>query len=181
MINGIIDLLNCNSETSRKSEKALLILTDLFEMYNYVGERPTKQEADKLAYETERILSYINMASDYVFEIKKDLKQATENLDVLFDKAKHEKATPVKVKQIKEVKETDKDFMHYVYMRIEKALVENEEYKELQTKCVNADKNKDSNEYEDLTMQMAATEQELCYIQGYHDGMKLALSLQERN
>lgn len=88
MIEDIIELDNCNSETLRKSEKALLVLCDLFDRYSYPGEHPTKQEADKLSHETERILEYINIASDYVSEIKNDLKKIGADLDVLFDKVK---------------------------------------------------------------------------------------------
>jgi hypothetical protein len=70
----------------------------------------------------------------------------------------------------------DKDFLQYTYMRIDKALMENEEYKNLQSKCANASRKEKPKEYEELSGQMAAMEQELCYMQGFKDAMSLMLS-----
>lgn len=72
----------------------------------------------------------------------------------------------------------DKDFMQYVYARIEKALMENVEYKKLQSECFDAghDVILRNNEYEDLITKMSCMEQELCYIQGFNDAMKLIIN-----
>lgn len=65
----------------------------------------------------------------------------------------------------------DKDFMQYVYARIEQALTENSEYKKLQKKC--AELSYEDKEYEDAFSWLDAKAQELCYIQGFKDAMAL--------
>ena len=55
----------------------------------------------------------------------------------------------------------DKDFMQYVYARIEKALTDNREYIELEG-------NKDAEPEE-----VQAKAEVLCYIQGYKDALSL--------
>ena len=75
----------------------------------------------------------------------------------------------------------DKDFMQYVYARIDKALLENEEYEKLRDDMAVASKDKESREYDGLSTQIAAKEQELCYIQGFNDAMQLIMKGAERN
>lgn len=58
----------------------------------------------------------------------------------------------------------DKDFMQYVYARIEKALTENKEYMELES-------NKEAEPEE-----IQARAEELCYIQGFNDAIKMILN-----
>lgn len=70
----------------------------------------------------------------------------------------------------------DKDFMQYVYSRIEKTLTGNAKYMELQSACVKAAKN-DAKLHEELTSELEALEQELCYIQGYKDAMRMVLDI----
>jgi|GEM_PF-1724335 len=72
----------------------------------------------------------------------------------------------------------DNDFMQYVYARIEKALTENVEYVELQSKCAEAgsDIMLQNKEYEDITCQMEARAEELCYMQGYNDAIRMILN-----
>jgi predicted component of viral defense system (DUF524 family) len=71
----------------------------------------------------------------------------------------------------------DKDFIQYVYARIEKALIGNAEYKELQSKCVEASKGNDINLYENLSVEIEAKAEELCYMQGYKDGLRLVSTI----
>lgn len=67
----------------------------------------------------------------------------------------------------------NKDFMEYVYARTEKALTENEEYKNLLIKCVEAQKNKDTELAREISDQMGAKAEELCYIKGFNDAIAL--------
>lgn len=71
----------------------------------------------------------------------------------------------------------DKDFMQYVYARIEKALTENTEYMELQSKCVEAMKNHEDKLANDISDQMESLSEELCFLQGYNDAMRMILNL----
>lgn len=66
--------------------------------------------------------------------------------------------------------------MQYVYVRIEKALVENAEYKELQSKCVDAQMDNNHALYEDLSVQIECKAEELCYMKGFNDAMQMMLS-----
>jgi hypothetical protein len=72
----------------------------------------------------------------------------------------------------------DKDFIQYVYARIEKALTENAEYMKLQDKLAKAghDIMLQNREYEDLTCQKEGMSQELCYMQGFNDAMRMILN-----
>jgi len=94
MIKQIIDLCNDNSDTNQSADKGLIILGDLLEDYMYAGEEPTKKEADRLSCEAVRILTFIRIAFDYVYDTKKDLKKACEDLDNLLDMAKAQKEAP---------------------------------------------------------------------------------------
>lgn len=71
----------------------------------------------------------------------------------------------------------DKEFMKYVYARIEKALGENAEYMKLQSDLVKAHECKDYNSYIEISDEMEAKTTEACYIQGYKDAMRLLLNL----
>lgn len=73
----------------------------------------------------------------------------------------------------------DKDFMQYVYARIEKALTENAEYVKLQSKCAEAghDIMLHNKEYEDLSSQLESKAEETSYMQGFKDGMRMILNL----
>lgn len=70
----------------------------------------------------------------------------------------------------------DKDFMQYVYARIEKALTENVEYTELLNKCAEAQQDKNQALYSDLSDQMEAKAEELCYMKGFNDAMQMMLN-----
>lgn len=65
----------------------------------------------------------------------------------------------------------NKDFMEYVFKRIEHALMESEEYRELQSK--HAQVGCKDNEYEDLSCELEVKAQELCYIKGFKDALSL--------
>lgn len=67
----------------------------------------------------------------------------------------------------------NKDFIGYVYARTEEALTENEEYKDLLSKCVEAQKNKDVELAGKISDQMEAKAEELCYIKGFNDAIAL--------
>lgn len=73
----------------------------------------------------------------------------------------------------------DKDFMQYVYARIEKALSENAEYMEIARKCgeVGNDIMRQNKEFEALVCQDECKAQEICYLQGYNDAMRMILNL----
>lgn len=67
----------------------------------------------------------------------------------------------------------DKDFMQYVYARIEKVLSESEKYSELQKKCIDAYKNNDLKLYSELNTESDSISEELCYLQGFRDAINL--------
>lgn len=71
----------------------------------------------------------------------------------------------------------DKDFMQYVYARCEKALSENDEYMELQSKCVEAMKNHEDELANDISDQMESMAEKLCYLQGCNDAIKMIINL----
>lgn len=66
----------------------------------------------------------------------------------------------------------DEDFKQYVYAPIEKVLTGNEDYKKLMRESETHKSNADL--YDELLDQMAAMEQELCYIQGFNNVMSLS-------
>lgn len=65
------------------------------------------------------------------------------------------------------------DFMQYVYARIEKALIENEEYMKLQRECAEAKKNKLDELANDISDEMETKAEELCYIKGFNDAIEM--------
>lgn len=71
----------------------------------------------------------------------------------------------------------NKDFMQYVYVRCDKALMESEEYVELQNKCLEAVKDNNDKLANDISDHMEAKAEELCYLQGFNDAMQLMLGL----
>ncbi len=184
MIKEIINLDTCNADTLSKSEMAFLILSDLSTTYSFMGEHPTKKEADKLAYEAKRILGYINIACEYVSNVKQDLKQASVNIDNLLDMAKVDNLSMNRSFKVAEPKassfnltteeftRTNDDFMQYVYERVEKALKENGEYMELQYKYVEAQNNNNNELANEIKNTMEARAEELCYIRGFNDAMQ---------
>ena len=155
----IIKLSESSMETMLKADKALLVLCDLLDRYNYVGEHPTKQEANRLSIETERIISYIDIAIDYVHEIKNGMKGIADDIEVLFEELR----TNDTVKS-----DVNGDFMQYVYARTAKALQENEEYMSMEHN--NADPNA-----------LQAKAEELCYMQGFNDAMQLVTKGADHN
>jgi hypothetical protein len=68
------------------------------------------------------------------------------------------------------------DFTNFIYARVEKALMENEEYKKIQSKCANAITNKDYEQYENLSPELEAKAQELSYMQGFNDAMQIIMN-----
>lgn len=173
MIKKINDLSNTTSEALQKSVKALAILCDLIDTYNYMGQHPTKKEADKLSYDAVKILRYMDIASDYVFEIKKDLMQTQEELEILIDEAKANKTVSIEADQ-QAVNPVNKDFMQRVYSRIEKALTGSPEFMQMQSKCAEViSSNTALKEYDNLTSEIDAKREELCYMQGFNDALQL--------
>ena len=73
----------------------------------------------------------------------------------------------------------NEDFMQYVYARTEKALTDNAEYMELQSKCAEAghDIMLQNKEYESLSCKCECKAEELCYLQGYNDAMRMILNI----
>lgn len=71
------------------------------------------------------------------------------------------------------IKGVNSDFMKNVYERIEKALTENEEYMNLQRECVQAKKDKLDELADDISDQMEAKSEELCYLQGFNDAIAM--------
>lgn len=68
----------------------------------------------------------------------------------------------------------DNDFMKYVYAWIEKALLDNTEYRELQDKCADTSGNDNMEEYERLSCEIESKAEELSYIQGFKDAMAMS-------
>lgn len=87
-INGIIDLDSRNNELIECAKNAKLVLGDLYQNYIWAGEYPTAEEAKRLSYDTERIITYISIANDYVCRIKEGLEKSTLDLDSLLDKVR---------------------------------------------------------------------------------------------
>lgn len=73
----------------------------------------------------------------------------------------------------------NKDFMQYVYTRIEKALSENAEYMELQSKNVEAMLNHEDKLANNIADEMEAKAEELCYMKGFNDALQLMLNSKE--
>lgn len=63
----------------------------------------------------------------------------------------------------------DKDFMQYVYARIEKALTSDTEYMKIQSDCASAISSKDYASYIEIQDELQAKAEELSYIQGFED------------
>lgn len=103
MVKDIIDLECRNNDMMICATNAKLVLGDLFQDYNWVGERPTKEEADKLSIDAERIVTYIMIANDYVCQIKKGLQQTTIDIASLFDKAKKSESKEVIEKSLSQI------------------------------------------------------------------------------
>jgi len=77
-----------------------------------------------------------------------------------------------------------RDFKEYIYSRCESVLMGSTEYMELQGKCANACKDKNSDSYWDLSSQVQGEAERLCYIRGFNDAMlmkKEVLNFQERD
>lgn len=70
----------------------------------------------------------------------------------------------------------NKDFMQYVYARTDKALIGNTEYMELQSKCAKAIERKDYDSYSEISDELQAKAEEICYIQGYRDAMAILVN-----
>jgi hypothetical protein len=94
MLKEIIDVVDSISETERKAGKALTVLGDLLEDYDFMGEYPTKEEARKYSYEARRIYQFINISFDYVFDVKKELNKAYKSLNNVQDQVKEVNAAP---------------------------------------------------------------------------------------
>lgn len=69
----------------------------------------------------------------------------------------------------------NEEFMQYVDARIEKILRESKEYMGLQSNCVEA-LEKNNKLAWDISNEMEAMSQQLCYIQGYYDAIQLMTS-----
>lgn len=67
----------------------------------------------------------------------------------------------------------DKDFMQYVYRRCERAVLKDEEYKRLQGECIKISGKENFKEYEELSCQMETRAEELCYLQGFNDAIRV--------
>lgn len=65
----------------------------------------------------------------------------------------------------------DKDFMQFVYSRIEKALTEDPKYMNLQSKLYEL--GHENTEYENTSLELDVRAQELCYIRGFKDALNL--------
>lgn len=65
-------------------------------------------------------------------------------------------------------------FMEYVSARCEKALLENPEYMEMEHGLIPAKNNIKA--FSELSCNVQARAEELCYIQGYNDAIRLMLS-----
>ncbi len=71
----------------------------------------------------------------------------------------------------------NKDFMQYVYARTEKALVQNSKYMKLQSKYCEAKKSNNDKLASDISDQMEAMAEELCYLQGFNDALRLVINI----
>lgn len=71
----------------------------------------------------------------------------------------------------------DEDFMEYVYRRCDVSLVEDEQYRSLQSEQIEAMKKGDINLIDKISSEMESREQKICFIAGFKAAMNLALSL----
>lgn len=93
MIKEIINLDNAVIAIEDKSNKTLAILGDLLETYGFAGERPTKEERDKLSCEAIKIVRYISIALDYTYDTKKELDKAHVYLEDMSAELRNHEAT----------------------------------------------------------------------------------------
>jgi hypothetical protein len=71
----------------------------------------------------------------------------------------------------------DKDFMKYIYARIESVLKNDDDYMRLTDLIADAQMKENIETERDLKNQREDRAEELCYIKGYKDCMKLLLGL----
>lgn len=94
MNKAILDLLNNIIITDQKAGKALTIIGDLVQDYSIMGDSPTEEESRKFAYEALRIIQFINISFDYVYDIKKEVSKAYDDLNNLHDLNKKANEAP---------------------------------------------------------------------------------------
>jgi hypothetical protein len=183
MIKDIIDLDSRNIDMIQDAEKAALLLGDLLQTYSLGGEHPTKEESKKILYDSGKILKFIDIACDYVCEIKRELNRFALDLNILLDKAKQadgQLENIVKAKKIDEQfntvfinmiaashvndgKTMASDFKQFVYARCDKALLEDEEFKKI---------GYDDKVDPEVVLAKAET---ICYEQGFRDAVRMLL------
>lgn len=90
----IMNLLNNTSITEKKADKALTVLGDLLQDYAFMDDEPTQKEAEKYAWEAKRIFHFIDISFDYVYDIKKEVSKAYDDLNNLHDLNKKANEAP---------------------------------------------------------------------------------------
>lgn len=94
MNKAILDLIDNIIITERKADNALTILGDLLQDYSFMKDEPTQREANKYACEAKRIFRFIDISSDYVYDIKEEIRQAYDDLNNLHDLNKKANEAP---------------------------------------------------------------------------------------
>jgi hypothetical protein len=75
-----INLSNDMAEVENKVDKARTLLSDLFNEYEFTRDEPSKDEAEKIALSSRKIMTFIEIALDYVYGAKKDLEKIQDNI-----------------------------------------------------------------------------------------------------
>lgn len=77
------DIFKLNCEVSKaeiSAGKAFIILCDLFETYSFEGVYPSEEQAKIIGREAGKIMSFIEIAMDYIYQTQEDIRHAVEDL-----------------------------------------------------------------------------------------------------
>lgn len=75
-----INLSNDIAEAENKVNKAKIILSELYSEYEFNGDEPSKNEAKKIALSSRKIMTFIEIALDYVYDAKIELVKIQDDI-----------------------------------------------------------------------------------------------------
>lgn len=100
MNKAMINLEGKLLDIMQSAEKARAVLGDLAEDYSFANDEPTQREVEKIAWESARIMQFIGIALDYAHGIGKDISQATDDFNIIWNMFKEANAAPTGKKRI---------------------------------------------------------------------------------
>ena len=71
--NYLFDLANKISDISIHAERATIVLGDIIQDYDFVGNKPQEDQRRKIDYEARRLFDFLNIAFDYIISTKDKL------------------------------------------------------------------------------------------------------------